>query len=118
MLLPYPISTNRYWRNVRGRMIRSKEAIAYKTQAGWIAKTCGVKPTNNAVSIHIKLHPKTTKAGLASKICIDLDNSIKIALDALNGIAYIDDKQVVRLLAELSTPLTDGGLTVLVEEMI
>lgn len=116
MLLPYPISTNRYWRNVRGRMIRSKEATAYKQLAGWTAKACGVRETKNPVEMHIKLHPKTTKAGLASKTCIDLDNALKVAIDALNGIAYVDDKQVVKIIAEVSTPLTDGGLTVMVYE--
>jgi len=118
MLLPYPISTNRYWRNVRGRMIRSKEANAYKQLTGWTAKTCGVKSTENPVEIHIKLHPKATKSGIASKTCIDLDNALKVAIDALNGIAYVDDKQVVKIIAEISNPLTDGGLTVMVYDLL
>ena len=115
--LPYPVSTNRYWRNFKGRMVRSSEANSYKSQAGWIAKTCGVNLTENPVRMHIKLHPMATKAGLASKTCIDLDNALKVAIDALNGIAYVDDKQVQMIVAEVSTPLTDGGLTVLVDEI-
>lgn len=29
-VLPYPVSTNRYWRNFRGYTVRSKEANQYK----------------------------------------------------------------------------------------
>lgn len=118
MLLPYPVSANLYWRNVHGRMIRSKEATAYKQVAALTAKACGVKLSNNPVEIHVKLHPKATKAGLASRTCIDLDNSLKVAIDALNGVAYVDDKQVVKIVAEIANPLTDGGLTVMVYDLL
>jgi crossover junction endodeoxyribonuclease RusA len=64
------------------------------------------------VSVEFKLHPKTTKTGEASKTRMDLDNVIKVLLDALNGVAYMDDKQVVRLVGEVSYPVPGGGLSV------
>lgn len=117
MILPYPISANRYWRNVKGRMVRSQEAKEYKITAGWIAKSVGVKCTTNNVRVYIELHPKAKVNGEASETRLDLDNVLKVCIDALNGIAYVDDKQVIEIYAKLSHAMKDGGLTVTVSEV-
>lgn len=114
--LPYPISANRYWRVMNGRAVRSAEADSYKRQVGWIAKAAGVRVTTDPVHVALTLHPKSTKSGAASSIRLDLDNCIKVALDALNGVAYRDDCQIVRLCAEIGPPLDGGGLSVTVTE--
>lgn len=111
--LPAAISTNRYWRTFRGMTVVSKEAKAYKQEAGLRARLAGLRePLTGPVSLVIRMLPKLTKKGEASKTRCDLDNILKVAIDSLNGIAYVDDKQVVRILAEIGEPVIDGGLTI------
>lgn len=38
----------------------------------------------------------------------DVDNLVKIVLDGLNGVAFVDDKQIVRLLAEKRYSVNPG----------
>ena len=47
----------------------------------------------------------------------DMDNILKSVLDALNGVAYADDKQVVELIGRKYYTETDGFLFVVVEEV-
>ena len=110
--LPYPPSTNRLTRHGNGRAYASPQAAAWKRQAAWLAKAAGVRVTALPVAVSVLLHPKANKDGSASKTRIDIDNAIKAALDALNGVAWLDDKQVIRLSAEVSDPLENGGLTI------
>ena len=114
--LAYPVSANRYWRTFRGRTIRSSEADAYKASARVVAERFGVVEIQGPVSVSIALLPKLTKRGLASLARMDLDNCIKVTLDALNGIAYFDDAQVVNLSARIGPAVEGGGLEVCVEE--
>jgi crossover junction endodeoxyribonuclease RusA len=116
MNLPYPISANKYWRNVKGRMVRSAEAKVYKDTVGWLAKSIGIKRLHGGVHLSVKYHPKLKLNGQASEIRLDLDNVLKVTADALNGIAYDDDKQIIKITAELSYGIKDGGLTVNVTE--
>lgn len=111
--LPYPISANKYWRNMRGRMIRSKEAEEFK---GYVKAQClvgKIKPLDGDVAVAIVLHPKCKKDGTASATRLDLDNCLKVVIDALNGFAYHDDNQIIRLIAEIGEPVQNGGLTVM-----
>ena len=114
--LAYPVSANRYWRTFRGRTIRSSEADAYKASARVVAERFGVVEIQGPVSVSIALLPKLTKRGLASLTRMDLDNCIKVTLDALNGIAYFDDAQVVNLSARIGPAVEGGGLEICVEE--
>lgn len=50
--------------------------------------------------------------GEASQSRIDLDNAIKAALDALQGVAYRDDKQVTRIVATVGEAIEHGGLSI------
>ena len=88
MILPYPISTNRYWRTFRGMTVVSKEAKAYKEQVAQIAQLSGCMKHNGNVSIDITLYPKRNKDGSPNAKVIDLDNCLKVVLDALQGVAY------------------------------
>jgi crossover junction endodeoxyribonuclease RusA len=90
LVLPYPSSANRYWRSVPGRgVLLSAEARRYKEEAGMMALAAGVRPVDGPVALTVTLY-RPAKRG-------DLDNRIKVLLDALNGIAYRDDSQVVEL---------------------
>lgn len=112
IVLPYPVSANRYWRNFRGRMVISSEAKAYKKQVAWSFSAFGIEPANGDVSLSIKLHPKLTKKGAASRTICDLDNVLKVVFDALQGVLYVNDKQVKKLTAEIGEPVDGGGLSV------
>ena len=113
--LDYPPSTNRAWRMANGRMIQNQAVKTWKQSAQWIARAAGTPKLAGAVRIVATLHPRMTKSGQASKRRLDLDNSLKMALDALNGIAYCDDRQVVELISRVGYPLPEGGLTLQVE---
>lgn len=115
--LGYPVSANRYWRTLRGRTVRSSEADAYKDGVRRVAWQAGVVALADPVVVRITLHPKQTKRGVASRTRMDLDNCIKVTLDALNGVAYRDDCQVVKLVAEVGPAVAGGGLSVVVEEV-
>lgn len=115
----YPISANRYWRKTKqGRVYVSKEAQEYKNSfrysiANLICPDFWLnRIASDDVSIHIKVLPKLNKDGAQCKKLIDLDNAIKITLDALIDKAYVDDKQVKRITAEYGQAKQDGGLLV------
>lgn len=111
--LPYPISTNRYWRNYRGKTVRSKEANEYKEQVAWVnLGTRYHKPISDSVAVVVTLHPKLTAKGLASKIVMDLDNCLKVTLDALQGVAYDNDNQVKAISVRYGDAIKNGGVTV------
>jgi crossover junction endodeoxyribonuclease RusA len=126
MMLPYPISTNVYWRNFRGRMVRSSAATAYKDEVGWIAKANHAKLYTTPVMVMMILHPprpqdaekrekKDRLWGLGVRR-IDIDNAQKVVLDALQGISYENDRQITFLSIKLGQPVIDGGLYVSIAE--
>lgn len=88
-VLPIPPSANRYWRNYGGRVVVSDEARAYKGRAGWLAKEVGCYPLAGPVGIVLHVR-RARRAG-------DLDNSIKVLVDSLRGVAFEDDSQIVEL---------------------
>jgi crossover junction endodeoxyribonuclease RusA len=87
--LPFPISANRYWRNVNGRMVRSREATIYKQEVGWLCAAAGLEPLAGSVRVTLDFY-RPAKRG-------DLDNLLKVCLDSLNGWAYADDQQIVEI---------------------
>jgi crossover junction endodeoxyribonuclease RusA len=94
LTLPFPPSANRYWRNFRGRMVKSADARIYRDQAGYIylQQTMRInrgRPLIGDVKVTLDFY-RPAKRG-------DLDNRIKVTLDALQGIAFADDSQVVEI---------------------
>ena len=87
LTLPYPPSTNRYWRTTkRGTTYVSPEAKAYKAEVGWLAKAAGVEPLTGDLFVTAQVY-RPRKAG-------DLSNRQKVLEDALQGFAYLDDNQI------------------------
>lgn len=87
--LPEPPSANRWWRNWRGRMVLSDEARDYKDEIAWTHRS--TIPLSGDVSVGIEWC-RSRKAG-------DLDKRIGILLDALQGVAFVNDSQVVEIVA-------------------
>lgn len=134
LTLPYPISANRYWRPVNlGKhisIVPTKEARQYREQVGWIARGAGAEaPLQGRLAVDLKLYPnrpqdwrtRQRKFGAAwddSVQCIDLTNAEKVLMDALNGVAFEDDKQVRRYTAERMEPDEHGARVVLTIQAI
>lgn len=120
LVLPYPVSANRYWRavtiNGHAAMVPTKEAKAYRDQVAWLAKQAGLRiPLDGRVSLHVKLFPQRPQdwAKRAQRDpdnwhddvrCIDLGNCEKVLSDALNRVAWVDDKQLHRITLERCEP--------------
>lgn len=116
--LPYPISTNRYWKTFRNRQVLSKEAKLYKLCVSHAAEKAGFRPSEKDVILFVSLVPKMNKDGTASKVILDLDNCLKVAVDALQGVVYHNDNQVKFILSTYSSePRENGGLDVGIAEV-
>lgn len=113
LTLPEPPSANRYWRVARGRPYLSAEARAYKLEVRALALRGGVRgvpfPKGQAVAVTL-LWYRSRRAG-------DLDNRAKVALDALNGILWADDQQIVELHLFRHDRPRDGALLLTVEAL-
>lgn len=107
LYLPEPPSANRYWRNWRGRMVVSAEARAYKARVWAEAVRCKHRPMSGPVRVTLFWRRKAKRG--------DLDNRIKVVLDAIKGTLYDDDKQVVEIHARRMDLPENPGLTVTVE---
>jgi len=110
LVLPYPVSANRYWKAItipgRTMMAPTKEAKAYKAEVAALARAAGIgQPLTGRVRVSLRLYPARPQdwARRARKNpdnwdddvrCIDLGNAEKVLEDALNGITWVDDKQV------------------------
>lgn len=134
LVLPYPISANRYWatRTVPAKGVRkamaltyvTPEAKAFKLQVQGIAEAAGVTaPITGRVQVDVQLYPhrpldwqkRMRLAGAAwddSVQCIDIDNANKVLLDSLKDVVIEDDKWVRRLASERMEP--DGEARVVV----
>ena len=115
LILPYPISTNRYWRTFRGITTKSTEARQYKSEVEVIASREGItRPLACAVKVEMSYHPRRPQKYVegANVRAMDLDNVMKVALDALNGVAYVDDKQITELRIRRGEPIPEGGLVI------
>lgn len=133
--LPYPISANRYWRSYLPRghsrtvVVLSDEAKRYKEGVLSIARSMGLtKPMPGRVRVAIHLYPARPKDWKIRSLkqpdswddsvrSIDLDNALKVTLDALKGVAFGDDKWVWELSAKRMEPDGDARMVVVVSRI-
>ncbi len=87
--LDYPPSANVYWRMANNRLYLSEAANDFKAMTMYLCASAGFEPLEGDVSVRLKFF-RPRKSG-------DLDNRIKVCLDALQGYAYVDDSQVVEI---------------------
>ena len=86
-----------------GRVYTPTQTKSYEALVGWKCREVYKQPpTDKPVTVALEINlalPKTTKNRIGDW-CMknqDIDNIGKVILDSLNGIAYLDDKQVVEL---------------------
>ncbi len=72
------------------------------------AKAKGIKPIEGAIKIELTFVCEKPKKPVNSYPRGDLDNFVKGLKDSLNGIAYKDDSQIVRLIASKEYEEDDG----------
>lgn len=120
LVLPPPVSANIYWRTrVAGKRAItyvSAEAKAFKVQALAAARAAGVTaPIEGRVRVDLALFPhrpldwqkRQRQHGAAwddTVRGIDLDNCIKVTLDALKDIVFMDDSLVREIVAKRMEP--------------
>ena len=85
--LPVPPSANRYWRVWNNRIVVTPEAKSYK-QAVYL-KLRNYEPLRGDVAVNFTVFRPSRRG--------DLDNYTKIMFDALNGLVWLDDIQVVEI---------------------
>ena len=140
LVLPYPISANRYWAT---RVIKAKatgrymamtyvtpEAKAYREQVAWIARAAGLEqPIAGRVAVELDLYPHrpqdwARRARRAPESwdddvqCIDLGNAEKVLADALQGIVFPDDRWIWRLVKERKEPDGEGRVVLRVQPIV
>ena len=136
LTLPYPPSANRYWRSYvprgqqRAIVCLSDQATDYKIEVARIAYKANVRSViTGRVALGIQLYPERPQdwakrarrnaAGWDNDVrCIDLDNALKVLIDALKGVVIDDDKWVRRIAAERMEPDAHGARVVLTVENI
>jgi crossover junction endodeoxyribonuclease RusA len=107
LTLPLPPSVNSYWRIFKNRILLSREARQYKLGALMRAKTDGHTPLTGDVVVNLCVYRKR-RIG-------DLDNFFKATLDALKGVAFEDDSQVVEIHAHRMDDAANPRVEVRVE---
>lgn len=112
--LPEPPSANRWWRKWNNRMVLSKEARDYKAYVLVMAVGLSGRHTKDFPlyrgDVKVTLHwVRARKSG-------DLDKRIGVVLDALQGVVYANDKQIVEIHASRSDNKANASLRVTVEE--
>jgi len=91
-----------------GRVVTKadNQGLASWTQAvGWAARAAGVRCAPRDVAIQIVamfqfVRPESRKHRVTPTVKPDIDKLTRALLDALTGVGYVDDAQVVKLLVE------------------
>lgn len=131
IVLPYPVSANAYWRTVTSQKrdaqagvrvvahtIVSEEGREYRKRCAWIVAQVIRSPIVGPVLLYGNLYgqrpadwskrARKNPNWFDEARIIDTGNADKVLQDALNGIAYADDKQVRFLLMQRREP-DDAG---------
>jgi len=129
--LPYAPSVNRIWRRGKHATYKDKKAVDFNAAVlaeryRLVPDVSIIFPAGVAVCVDVVMHPKLTKVVARKPFSYDpltvqrtdLDAPLKVLFDSMQHAGIFDnDKQIVRLAAELGNPVEDGGLTVLVRSV-
>jgi len=88
--LPFPISANRYWRHTRhGTIYVSAEARSYRESIRALCYAAGLEPITGPVDLRVHAYmPQKNR---------DLDNTLKVLCDGLQGALFCDDSQIYHI---------------------
>lgn len=88
-----PMPQNHAWRIMRGHLVLNPKATEWKRIVGDHAAAAQPPGWNRLGSFEVEI------ASTFSTDTADADGPVKLILDAMQGIAYANDRQVVRLIA-------------------
>ena len=113
LTLPWPPSTNTYWRHTTKGVLISAAGRKYREKVtAWVREQFGVRPPRMAgrLAIVVEAFPPDRRRR-------DLDNLFKALLDAMQyaGV-YLDDSQADRLTIARRDTSAPGRVEVVVEE--
>ena len=131
IVLPYPVSANRYWQTVarqqrggRGvhviaQTIVSEAGKEYRLRCAWYVQQIIRTPLKGPVIVAGHLYgarpqdwekrARKDRNWFDNAQVIDTGNADKVVLDAMNGVAYEDDKQVRLLTMQRMEPDEHGA---------
>lgn len=89
LILPYPPSVNHLYATYQGRRITSATGRRFKSDIAVLARAQGARILNGDLSVTFRVF-RPRKSG-------DLDNRLKASQDALKGICFADDKQIIEI---------------------
>lgn len=87
------------------RTIDAEEAVAWALRAAYSGK-----PTRELLTVTLAFR-------CATKRRTDIDNLAKLVLDAGNGVVWVDDQQVGRLIVDVARGVSDPSTVVIVETL-
>ena len=106
LTMPWPPSTNTYWRVVHGRPIISRDGRLYRARVVMELKLLRLTKYTGRLNVRLEFFPPDKRRR-------DLDNLNKALLDALqHGGLYDDDSQIDRL-ELVRMPVKAGGQTLI-----
>jgi crossover junction endodeoxyribonuclease RusA len=108
LTLPYPPSANSLTAVVRGRRVKTREHRRYVVAVASVASKAGVKVLEGPLVLRVDVY-RPRKQG-------DLSNTIKAIEDALKGLAYRDDSQIIEIRARRFDDKLEPRVEVEVEE--
>lgn len=109
--LPYPPSVNRYYRNVHGRTLISRDGRAYRRRVHEMLAVRRIPPLEGPLALVVDLFPPDRRRR-------DADNAMKAICDSLEHAGlYKDDSQIVHLEVHKLDPVQGGDCEVFVSEI-
>ena len=124
LTLPIPPSNNNYKRHFctrsspsdihRVSAMLTKRATAFKNEAGWAANKARAELTYRPIRVDILVFPAEPGKGISE---VDLDNIPKVLFDALEGIVWGNDRQIMDVrLRRMPGGYPDPHIEVTIEE--
>lgn len=95
IVLPEAPAANRFYRNFRGRMVKSPVAARYQSE---ISTLCALAAREKRFrALPLVGHLAVTIRWYRGRRSGDLDGRLKVLLDAMQGTVYDNDSQIVEL---------------------
>jgi Holliday junction resolvase RusA-like endonuclease len=111
LVLPVPPSANRWWRRSGTHMYKSTEARDYQTYVNRLARSLGIRMIRRPSQVAFQV------TWYRDKKMGDLDKRLGIVLDALQGVVYENDSQIVEILAKRIDATSNPRIEVTVYEV-
>lgn len=77
------------------RAPRAMQYMKYREEVAWVAKAAGIRVSDKPLKIGIKIYLAKKRGRVP-----DIDNLTKTILDAMNGVGWRDDSQVMEINAK------------------